>query len=59
MIAYILGSALIYLFTGKLSSVRMSEDGRPRLVLVDVDMLYEAPSIVPGPAGGWTGGRPR
>ena len=49
--AYLLGSALIYLFTGKLSSIRMSEDGRPRLVLVDIDTLYEAPSIVPGPAG--------
>ena len=54
--AYILGSALIYLITGKLSSVRMNEDGRPRLALVDVDTLYEAPSIVPRSTGGWTGG---
>ena len=45
--AYILGSALIYLFTGKLSSIRINEDGRPRLLLVDVDTLYEAPAIVP------------
>jgi hypothetical protein len=52
--AYLLGSALIYLFTGKLSSLRMNEDGQPRLVLVDVDTLYEAPSIVPGPASRWT-----
>ena len=56
VIAYVLGSALIYLFTGKLSSVRMNEDGRPRLVLVDVDTLYEAPSIVPRATDRWTGG---
>jgi hypothetical protein len=56
VLAYLLGSALIYLFTGKLSSIRTSEDGRPRLVLVDVDTLYEAPSIVPGAADRWAGG---
>lgn len=54
--AYALGSVLIYLFTGKLSSVRMNEDGHPRLVLVDVDTLYEVPSIVPRSTAGWTGG---
>jgi hypothetical protein len=51
--AYLLGSALIYLFTGRLSSIRMNDDGRPRLVLVDVDTLYEMPSIVPRSAGRW------
>jgi hypothetical protein len=56
VLAYLFGSALIYLFTGKLSSIRMSEDGRPRLVLVDVDTLYEMPSIVPGAPDRWAGG---
>ena len=54
--AFFLGSALIYLFTGKLTSVRTDEGGRPRLVLIDVNTLYEAPSIVPGTLNHWTGG---
>jgi hypothetical protein len=45
--AYLLSAALIYLFTGKLSSIRVNEDGRPHLELIDVDTLYEMPSIVP------------
>jgi hypothetical protein len=61
--AYVLSSALIYLFTGKLASIRMNEAGQPRLVLIDVDTLYETPSIVPrstsrlSPTGGWPTGR--
>ena len=45
--AWLLGSALCYLFTGKLLSIQMSEDQRLRLSLVDVDGLYETPSVVP------------
>jgi hypothetical protein len=44
--AWLLGSALCYLFTGKLPSIQMSEDQRLRLTLVDVDGLYETPSVV-------------
>ena len=33
--------------------VRMNEDGQPRLVLVNVNTLYEAPSIVPRGIDRW------
>ena len=45
--AWLLGSALCYLFTGKLPSVQVGPDQRPRLSLIDVDRLYETPSVVP------------
>lgn len=45
--AWLLGSALCYLFTGKLPSIEARPNERPRLALIDVDRLYETPSIVP------------
>lgn len=54
--AFFLGSALVYLFTGKLTAIQKSGDGRPRLALIDVNTLYEAPSIVPRSTDRWTGG---
>ena len=50
--AWLLGSALCYLFTGKLPSIQISQNQRPRLSLVDVDRLYETPSVVPARAWG-------
>ena len=44
--AWLLGSALCYLFTGKLPSIQISQNQRPRLSLIDVDRLYETPSVV-------------
>jgi hypothetical protein len=44
--AWLLGSAICYLFTGKLPSIQVSQDQRPRLSLVDIDRLYEAPVVV-------------
>ena len=44
--AWLLGSALCYLFTGKLPSIEITPDRRPRLSLIDVDRLYEAPPVV-------------
>jgi hypothetical protein len=52
VIAWLLGSALCYLFTGKLLSLQMGEDHRPRLSLVDVYGLYEAPPVVVAPNRG-------
>jgi hypothetical protein len=54
--AYVLGSALIYLFTGKLSAIQREGSGPPRLALIDVDTLFEAPSVVPRTYDRWTGG---
>ena len=53
--AWLLGSALCYLFTGKLPSIQISQDQRPRLSLIDVDRLYETPNTIsPGvPAPAW------
>jgi hypothetical protein len=48
--AWLLGSALCYLFTGKLLSIQITENQRPRLALVDVDGLYETPSIISAPS---------
>jgi hypothetical protein len=44
--AWILGSVLAFLFTGKLPSIQANANGSPRLALVDVDTLYEIPSVV-------------
>ena len=44
--AWLLGSALCYLFTGKLPSIQVDQNQRPRLSLVDVGGLYETPSVV-------------
>ena len=52
--AWLLGSALCYLFTGKLPSIQMDQNERPRLSLVDVGGLYETPSVVAGRHGGAT-----
>jgi hypothetical protein len=55
--AWLLGSAFCYLFTGKLPSFRMDPNRRPRLTLVDVDGLYETPSVITAraapSAGAW------
>jgi hypothetical protein len=40
---------LIYLFTGKLPSLQVGGEKPLRLELVDVDTLYEAPTIIPEP----------
>ena len=44
--AWLLGSALCYLFTGKLLSIQVDQNQRPRLSLVDVGGLYETPPVV-------------
>ena len=45
--AWVLGSVLAFLFTGKLPSIQADVGGHPRLVLVDVNTtLYEGPSLV-------------
>ena len=49
--ALLLGSAFCYLFTGKLPSIEVGADQRPRLSLVDVDALYETPSVIAAPRG--------
>ena len=41
--AWLLGSALCYLFTGKLPSIQVDQNRRPRLALVDAGRLYESP----------------
>jgi hypothetical protein len=50
--AWLLGSAFCYLFTGKLPSIEMDQNQRPRLSLVDVGGLYEAPPVVTAPHRG-------
>jgi hypothetical protein len=50
--AWLLGSAFCYLFTGKLPSIQVGPNQRPRLSLVDVDRLYETPSVAPARAWG-------
>ena len=45
--AWILGSALCYLFAGKLPAIQTIEGEKPRLGLVDVSTLYETHEIVP------------
>jgi hypothetical protein len=45
--AWMLGSALTYLYTGKVPAIQTSEGGRSRLGLIDVNTLYETPEIVP------------
>jgi hypothetical protein len=50
--AWLLGSAFCYLFTGKLPSIELNQNQRPRLSLMDVDRLYETPSVAPAPT--WT-----
>jgi hypothetical protein len=52
--AWLLGSALCYLFTGKLPSIQVDQNQRPRLSLVDVGGLYETPSVVGAPNRGAT-----
>jgi hypothetical protein len=53
--AWLLGSALCYLFTGKLPSIQINQNQRPRLSLIDVDRLYETPSATARvvPAQSW------
>ena len=51
--AWTLGTALCYLFTGKIPAVLAIEGGRPRLGLVDVNTLYETHEIVPESAASW------
>ena len=46
VIAWLLGSALCYLFTGKLPAIEAREHQPPRFSLVDVGGLYETPSVV-------------
>lgn len=55
--AWLLGSALCYLFTGKLPSIQVDQGQRPRLSLVDVGGMYETPSVVGAPNGGATPNR--
>jgi hypothetical protein len=43
--AWLLGSVLCYLFTGKLPSIQVRPDQRPRLTLVDTGRLYEVPPV--------------
>ena len=50
--AWLLGSALCYLFTGKLPSIQTEKNRRPRLSLVDVGGLYETPAVVTAPSRG-------
>lgn len=45
--AWILGSALTYLYTGKFPAIQTIEGGQPRLGLVDLSTLYETQEIVP------------
>ena len=49
--AWALGSALIYLSTGKFPSVQVGGEGRFRLELTDVRSMYEAPVVAPAPSG--------
>jgi len=51
--AWILGSALCFLFTGKLPAIQVGEGGTPRLELIDVNALYETPEIVSQAASRW------
>jgi hypothetical protein len=50
--AWLLGAALCYLFTGKLASIQVDQNQRPRLSLVDVGGLYETPPVVGASSGG-------
>jgi hypothetical protein len=43
--AWLLGSALCYLFTGKLPSIEVRPDQRPRLTLVGVNRLVEVQPV--------------
>ena len=46
LLSWILGSALTFLLTGRIPSLRL--DGRQvRLELIDINTLYEAPMLVP------------
>ncbi len=47
--AWALGSALIYLFTGKFPSVQVGGERRLRLELTDVHSMYEAPVVASRP----------
>ena len=51
--AWMLGSALCYLFTGKFPAIQTIEGGQPRLGLIDVSTLYETHEIVPESAVQW------
>jgi len=55
--AWALGSALTYLFTGKIPRVQVGGEKGFNLHLVDVHTLYEAPAIADDrPAGSGEGG---
>jgi len=43
---------MCYLFTGKLPSIQVDENRRPRLSLVDVGGLYETPPVITTPHRG-------
>jgi hypothetical protein len=48
--AWLLGSALTYLLTGKLPCIRLGEEKGLSLELVDVATLHEAPTVVGAPS---------
>jgi hypothetical protein len=50
--AWFLGAALCYLFTGKLPAIEVGKNQPPRFSLVDIDGLYETPSVVTAPSRG-------
>jgi hypothetical protein len=49
--AWILGSALTYLFTGKMPSVQVGGERWIHLELVEVNTLHELPAVGPGKEG--------
>jgi hypothetical protein len=47
LFAWGFGSAMTFLFTGKLPTLQLDRERLLRVQLVDVHTLYEAPSLVP------------
>ena len=50
--AWVLGSALTYLFTGKVPSIHVGGEKPVAVELVDLRALYEVPKLVSTPAAG-------
>jgi len=48
--AWVLGSALTYLFTGKVPSIQVGGEKPVAVELVDLRALYKAPMLVSTPA---------
>jgi hypothetical protein len=48
--AWVLGSALTYLFTGKVPSIQVGGEKPVTVELVDLRALYKAPMLVSSPA---------